>query len=110
MARTPNREAVPKEPIQCSFCGKRAAAVQVLVASRTGTHICERCIEVCKKTADGYVNGTSGLMVRRKLPSEIARDTVELLREMRDEQIITAEDYKSKCLKIIEELTSIREC
>lgn len=105
MPKIPRQKIALKEPIQCSFCGKQAASVQVLVASRTGAHICERCIDVCRKTADGYLDGTSSLTVRRKLPAEVAREAIELLREMRDEQVVTDKDYKAKCLKIIEGLT-----
>jgi len=71
-------------------------AVQVLIESRTGTHICERCTDVCKQIADSKAGGTSGVHVTRKLPTEVASDTIALLRQIRDEQVLTDEDYKAR--------------
>lgn len=100
------QKTASRKSVKCSFCGKEPAAVQVLIASRTGAHICERCTDICKQIADSKVGGTSGVQVMRKLPTEIGRDTIALLRQMKDEQVLSDEDYKGKCLKIIEELTS----
>jgi ATP-dependent protease Clp ATPase subunit len=102
----PKQKTTPRKPVHCSFCGKDSMLVQVLVESRTGAHICERCTDVCKQIADSKVGGTSGVHVTRKLPTEVARDTIALLRQMRDEQVLTDDDYKGRCAKIIDELAS----
>jgi ATP-dependent protease Clp ATPase subunit len=96
-------KALPKR-VHCSFCERDSAAVQVLVASQSGAHICERCTDVCKQIADSKVGGTSGLTVVRKMPVEVARETIALLRQMKDEQVLSADDYKRRCLQLIEDV------
>ncbi len=101
MARKVN---APAKWVHCSFCGRDSAAVQVLVAAQSGAHICERCTDVCKQIADSKVGGTSGLTIVRKMPVEVARETFALLRQMKDEQVISEEDYKRRCLQLIEDM------
>jgi ATP-dependent Clp protease ATP-binding subunit ClpX len=31
----------------CSFCGKRKSQVKSLIASKTGKHICDKCVARC---------------------------------------------------------------
>lgn len=99
--------ALSKE-VHCAFCGKEVALVQVLIASQEGVHICEKCIDVAKQIADSKVGGTSGLtVVARKMPTEIARDTISILRQMRDESVLTDEDYKKHCMRLIEQIAPV---
>ena len=93
-----------KKP-KCSFCGRESASVQVLVVSSSeGVYICERCVDVAKQIADSKVGGTSGLSVIRKTPTEVARDTISLLRQMRDENVLSGEDYERRCLRLINQV------
>jgi ATP-dependent protease Clp ATPase subunit len=98
------KKAKTPKTARCAFCGKEAALVQILIASQEGVHICEKCIDVAKQIADSKVGGTSGLHVIRKMPSEVARDTIALLRQMKDESVLTEEEYKKRCMQLIDQI------
>jgi hypothetical protein len=38
------------------------------------------------------------------MPVEVARETIALLRQMKDEQVLSADDYKRRCLQLIEDM------
>jgi len=52
------KNAFPKDPATCSFCGRPEEAVEKLIAG-PNAYICERCVELCSSMLDSRVKESS---------------------------------------------------
>jgi ATP-dependent Clp protease ATP-binding subunit ClpX len=78
-----------KEELQCSFCGKKKADTNLLIAG-IDAHICDRCIE----QANGIVVEESNQNQEDKLTSDIMLKKPQEIKDFLDEYIIGQEQTK----------------
>ncbi len=86
----------------CSFCGKLHTEVQKLIAG-PGVYICDSCVNVCKgilaKEFSGGRNRSNKLLNAKEI-----KDRLDLLRELRDDKIITEKDFSARAKRLAEQL------
>ena len=78
-----------KEELQCSFCGKKKADTNLLIAG-IDAHICDRCIE----QANGIIVEESNQSQQDKLSSDVMLKKPQEIKEFLDQYIIGQEQTK----------------
>lgn len=83
-----------KEDLECSFCGRRKAETNLLIAG-LGAHICDRCIE----QAHGIVLEEAMHSNKDALSGELMLKKPKVIKEFLDEYII-GQDYTKKVMSV----------
>tara|TARA_B110000003_G_scaffold180061_1_gene179287 strand:- start:363 stop:1595 length:1233 start_codon:yes stop_codon:yes gene_type:complete len=78
-----------KEELQCSFCGKKKADTNLLIAG-IDAHICDRCIE----QANGIIVEESNQSQQDKLSSDVMLKKPQEIKDFLDQYIIGQEQTK----------------
>ena len=122
IVRTARARIEAESRIECAFCGNSPAEVTKLIAG-DGVYICDSCINICKTILDkqladdrrngidtspqGAHKGSQARHVadsRGTLSAQEIKERLALLRQLRDDETITKEDYQLRARELFDRI------
>jgi ATP-dependent Clp protease ATP-binding subunit ClpX len=85
---------MPKETLECSFCGRKKSETNLLIAG-LDAHICDRCIE----QAYGIVQEEISTHKKSNLDKDLALQKPKAIKEFLDQYVI-GQDYSKKVMSV----------
>lgn len=85
---------MPKENLECSFCGRKKSETNLLIAG-LDAHICDKCIE----QAHGIVLEEINTFSKNKLDQDLSLQKPKAIKEFLDQYVI-GQDYTKKVMAV----------